>query len=473
MPIQFDPANLLADVVGSEHGISRREIGQSRTAAVQALKSFRGKWESGRYGFPDLPFQRPLLREAGQFAAGCAGRFDSICLVGIGGSALGAWALDCALRGPHPVQPCFSRANPRLVILDNVDPELVSAALDSMNPRRTLALVITKSGSTAETIATFLVVRAWLENSVGRRNLARHVAVVTEPGAGSKRGDLLEMAVRDGYRVFPIPENVGGRFSVLSAVGLLPAALIGVDIQRLCAGAREMTRPCWLEDPENNPALRAALLHRLLLERRGKSIQVAFSYSQRLWGLAFWFRQLWAESLGKRAVRDGVETGVGQTPIAALGVTDQHSQVQLYLEGPNDKVVTFWAVRRPKGSCAGVRIPRAFADLGSAGYLGGQTLGALLDAELEATAAALVRHQRPNCCFTLARLDAHHLGAFVQLLEFQVAFLGELMGIDAFNQPGVELGKRLTYALMGRAGFEPYREELDRYQQARRRALGR
>ncbi|MBI3698267.1 MAG: glucose-6-phosphate isomerase [Acidobacteria bacterium] len=459
--IQFDYANLLADLVGAEHGVSRAEIDQNRAAAARAVESFRKKSESGRYGFPHLPFQEKVIDEVRKFAAACKGRFDSICLVGIGGSALGAWALDCALRGPHPVQKEFGRMNPRLVILDNVDPAFLGAALDSMNPKRTLALAITKSGSTAESISTYLVVRAWLHKAVGAKNIARHVAMVTEPESPEgKVSDLLAMARRESCPAFYLPVNVGGRFSVLSPVGLLPAALAGIDIRKLCAGARDMTHLCWKTELDANPALLPALLHWLLLERRSKPIQVAFSYSNLLWGVAFWFRQLWAESLGKN--------GRGQTPVAALGVTDQHSQVQLYLDGPNDKVFTFWTA----GGARAMKIPRAFSDLASAGYLGGQAMGALFDAERRATAAALAQKQRPNCTFTLPRVDAYHVGAFLQLMEFEVAFMGELMGIDAFDQPGVELGKRLTYALMGRKGFDEYQRQFDDYEKLRRRALG-
>jgi glucose-6-phosphate isomerase len=463
--IQLDYSNLMANVVGVEHGLSRSEIETHDHTAAGAVAAFQKKSESGQYGFPHLPFQETVIRRVRNYAASVRGQFADICLIGIGGSALGAWALDCGLRGPHPVQAKFGRENPRLVILDNVDPALLDAALPTMNPKRTLALVVTKSGSTAETIAAFLLVRDWLVQGAGPKSPARQVVAITEPEVNGKANDLLEIARREGCQVFHIPKNVGGRFSVLSAVGLLPAALLGLDVRKLCAGAREMTHLCWKSDRSQNTALQAALLHWLMLERRGKAIQVAFSYSNWLWGTAFWFRQLWAESLGKRVSRNGRQVAVGQTPIAALGVTDQHSQVQLYLEGPNDKVFTVWAVGRHRA----LKIPRAFGDLGSAGYLGGKTLGALFDAERRATEAALARHQRPNCTFTLPRVDAYYLGAFLQMLEFEVAFMGELMGIDAFDQPGVELGKRLTYALMGRPGFDEYARQFQDYENLRRR----
>jgi glucose-6-phosphate isomerase len=194
---------------------------------------------------------------------------------------------------------------------------------------------------------------------------------------------------------------------------------------------------------------------------------VAFPYSNQLWGSAFWFRQLWAESLGKAKSRQGDEIHVGQTPVAALGATDQHSQVQLYVEGPNDKVFTFWAVERFADSG---KIPKAGLNLEAFDYLGGQTLAKLIDAERRSTAAALTEAGRPNCTFTLRKLDPEHLGAFLQLMEFQTAFLGELLGINAFDQEGVELGKKFTYGLMGRKGFESYRDRFQAYEQRRKSA---
>jgi glucose-6-phosphate isomerase len=375
-----------------------------------------------------------------------------VCLVGIGGSALGAWALDCGLRGPHPVQGRFSTKFPRLVILDNVDPRFVTQALDTMNPRRTLVVVVAKSGSTAETMGTFLIARDRLKT--------RRVAVVTTEG----KGDLFTLAQRESYATFYLPENVGGRFSVLSAVGLLPAALIGVNIRKLARGAAEMTHHCWQEDLHENLALRAAMYHYLIATRKNKGIQVAFPYSNQLWGTAFWFRQLWAESLGKARNRAGAEVHAGQTPVAALGTTDQHSQVQLYIEGPNDKVFTFWAV--DKFGEAG-RIPRDTLRLDSFDYLAGQSLEKLIRAERVSTAAALTKQARPNCTFTLQKVDEEHLGAFLQMMEFETAFMGELLDINAFNQEGVELGKKFTFGLMGRAGYEEYGKEFGAYEERR------
>ena len=446
MNIRFDDNNLLADRLGDAHGVSRAEIDSARSGALAGLKSFQSASDQGLYGVPHLPFQKDVLGEIGSYAAEVSGTYDTVCVVGIGGSALGAWALDCAIHGPHPVQ---SKHHPRLVILDNVDPFFTDAALASMNPKKSLVVVIAKSGSTAETVATTLIVRDWLTQALGNKASQRIVAVTSE-----SRGDLKKLATQENYRTFHLPENVGGRFSVLSAVGMVPAALTGIDIRKIAKGAATMTHLCWQPDLEQNVALRAAMMHYLIWTKRKKIIQVAFPYSNQLWGTAFWFRQLWAESLGKAKSRKGKTVNVGQTPVAALGTTDQHSQVQLYMEGPNDKVYTFWAVR--KYASEG-RIPKTPTGLESFDYLAGQSLAKLIDAERRSTATALTEQQRPNCTFTLDRVDEEHMGAFLQMMEFETAFIGELLNVNAFDQEGVELGKKFTFGLMGRKGYEEYK----------------
>jgi glucose-6-phosphate isomerase len=459
MPISFDDSNLRAAMVGEENGVTPAELREITPKAAEAVENFRTANQEGRYGFPDLVDDAATVKSILKYASSVKGSYDAICLIGIGGSALGAWALDCGLRGPHPVQPAFSTSNPRLVILDNVDPAFVTAALDSMKPKKTLAVVVAKSGSTAETVATFLIVRDWLLDALGKR-ASEHIAVVTS----ADRGDLKKLATAENYPTFHLPENVGGRFSVLSAVGLVPAALAGFDIRKLLRGAAKMNDVCWRRKLDENTALRAAALHYLVWTRKNKSIHVAFPYSNQLWGLAFWFRQLWAESLGKAKSRRGDTVHVGQTPVAALGTTDQHSQVQLYMEGPNDKVYTFWAVAKPSSEG---RIPKAKLGYDAFDYLAGQSLAKLIDAERRSTAAALTGNGRPNCTFTLGRVDEEHLGAFMQLMEFETAFMGELLDIDAFDQEGVELGKKFTFALMGRQGYDEYSSRFSDYEKKR------
>ncbi len=462
MRIQFDPTNLRAEMVGAEHGLTAEDLSGANGEALAALDGFRRGYEAGHYGFPDLPNDTALVKSILQYAKSVAGTYDTVCVLGIGGSALGGWALDCGMRGPHPVQGLHTPKRPRLVIIDNVDPDFVAAALASMNPKKTLVVPIAKSGSTPETVATFLIVREWLTKGMGRKAASR-IVVVTSEG----RGELKLMATTENYKTFHLPDSVGGRFSVLSAVGLVPAALIGLDVRKLLKGAAAMALSCWKTDLATNTALHAALYHWMVWTRRHKTIQVAFPYSNKLWGTAFWFRQLWAESLGKAKSRKGETVHAGQTPIAALGTTDQHSQVQLYMEGPNDKVYSFWAVGRYANQG---RIPRGKTGFESMDYLASQTLERLIDSERRATAAALTENGRPNCTYTLDKVDAEHLGAFFMLMEFQTAFMGELLDINAFDQEGVELGKKFTFALMGRKGFDGHEKRFKNYEAKRKAA---
>jgi len=458
MKISFDATNLLASVVGEAHGVTPGEWKEQERGAARVVENFRARVDRGEVGFPLLPLAKDTVGEILKYANKVRGRYDTVCLLGIGGSALGAWALDCALRGPHPVQKPFSSRHPRLIVLDNVDPCLLAAALEIMDPKKTLVLAVSKQGTTVETMAALLVVREWL----GKRASGRMVAITTP-----ERGELYALALRENWQTFSVPDNVGGRFSVLSAVGLVPAALLGLNIRKLLKGAAEMTELCWEADPERNPALRSALLHHVLWVKKNKSIHVAFAYSNRLWGTAFWFRQLWAESLGKARTREGELVQIGQTPLAALGATDQHSQLQLYVEGPNDKVFTFWAVEKHPQE---VRIPKTRPGLPAVDYLAGKTLASLLEVERLSTEASLTLAQRPNCVFRLARLDEEHLGGFLQLLEFQTAFMGELLGINAFDQPGVEQSKQFIYGLMGRPGYDASTERFQQYRRAREAA---
>jgi glucose-6-phosphate isomerase len=240
-------------------------------------------------------------------------------------------------------------------------------------------------------------------------------------------------------------------------------------VRKVLKGAARMNDDCWSDSLDTNTALKSALYHYMILTRKNKPIQVAFPYANRLWGMAFWFRQLWAESLGKAKSTSGAEIHVGQTPIAALGTTDQHSQVQLYMEGPNDKVFSFWAVAKFGES---VRVPKAKTGYEAFDYLAGQSLAKLIEAERRATAAALTDNFRPNCTYMFDKLDEEHLGAFMQMMEFQTAYMGELMNINAFDQEGVELGKKYTFALMGRKGYEEYAERFQAYESRRKEVAG-
>ncbi|MEJ2503779.1 MAG: glucose-6-phosphate isomerase [Gemmatimonadota bacterium] len=405
---------------------------------------------SGELGFYALADRSELEEQIRAFADGPGQAFENVVVLGIGGSALGTTALLHALRGPEWNQRTAEQRDhyPRLFVLDNVDPHSVAGLLDRIDIRRTLFNVISKSGTTAETMSQFLVVRDRLRQVLDDPDAARrHFVFTTDP----ERGVLRQIAADEGVVTLPIPRNVGGRFSVLSAVGLLPAAMVGIDIAGLLDGARAMVERCDTEILEANPAGLYAALQWLADTEAGAPIHVMMPYSDRLYSVADWFRQLWAESLGKRVSRTGEEVFTGPTPVKALGATDQHSQVQLYIEGPFDKTITFLAVEAREPD---LEIPSLYGDIEALGYLGGQTLGALLDAERRATAAALAERGRMNMTFTLPHIDEGAVGQLLMLLEIATVYAGGLYGVDPLDQPGVELGKRLTYGLMGRPGVE-------------------
>jgi glucose-6-phosphate isomerase len=407
------------------------------------MRRLRRELDAGRFGFDaildDRRSQSLSVREGRRLAR----QADVLVVNGIGGSALGPLAIQTALRPRR-----------RLIVLDNIDPEGVAASLASLDPRRTAVNAITKSGSTAETMANLLILLEWMERSLGPRHVRRWAAT-TDP----RKGDLLTIARRLGMPTLPIPENVGGRFSVLTPVGLLPAAFLGVDVMSMIEGARLMRRHCWSTPVEKNIGVIGAVILFLMATKKRRNIQVLMSYSDSLVHLVGWYCQLWAESLGKRLDRRGRLVETGQTPVAALGATDQHSQVQLYMEGPHDKIVTFLETRSFRKN---VRIPRLHKDISSTAYLGGKTLGELIQAECKATATALTAAGRPNLSYVLPTVSAHVLGQLFYLFEFQTALAGELYDVNAFDQPGVEAGKVATYALMGRAGFETRAIELER-----------
>jgi glucose-6-phosphate isomerase len=386
-------------------------------------------------------------------AADVRSRFDNFVVLGIGGSALGNVALQSALSHPyHNLLPREARGGPRLFVLDNVDPEMIGGAMDVLDLERTVFNVISKSGGTAEPASLYLAFRRALKERLGER-YREHIIATTDPTGG----DLRAEAEAEGYRTLPIPSNVGGRFSVLSAVGLLSAAACGIDVKELLAGAAYADGFCRRASAWENPAAMYAVLQ-YLSYRGGRRISVMMPYVYGLRDVADWYRQLWAESLGKRINRRGEVVHVGPTPSKALGPTDQHSQVQLYMEGPFDKVITFLFVDRYRRD---VPIPRAELESASTAYLGGHTLAELIQAEGKATALALAQAGRPNMALVLPEVNAFTVGQLLYTLAMATSISGELYNINAFDQPGVEAGKRATYALLGHPQYEDLRREIE------------
>lgn len=447
MTLRLDYSNMMI----SPGGIDQKTWSEASSQFAAARRGFDSLSSGDTVGFVDLPRNSALLDQVTRFAGLARGKYDDIVILGIGGSALGPIALRTALRpsGWNMLDDKARDGYPRLHVLDNVDPETIAALLGRLRLSRTLFIVTSKSGGTAETMAQFLIVH---ERLVAEKlDITKQMVFITDP----KQGALRPLADRLQVPALVIPANIGGRFSVLTPVGTLPAALIGVDVKALLSGAGEMAQRCAGAELASNPAGVYAILQWLADTKLRKAIVVFMPYSDPLRDFAAWFVQLWAESLGKKR-SDG--TSVGSTPLAALGATDQHAQVQLFMEGPADKTVTFVAVRE---RATDVKIPAAFSDVKELGYLAGHSLGELIDIEQRATAGALARRARPNMTIHLDRVDAAHIGQMMMFLEIATAFAGQLYGIDAFNQPGVELGKQFAYALLGRPGADDAKKEWD------------
>ena len=450
MSIRLDFSNMMAAAVGG--GVSEELWAGAAERFRAAHAAVAASHAEGVLGFLVRPDDARLHDAVRAYAGRVRGRYDDVVVLGIGGSALGPIALRTALRPPGwNALPAEERGGqPRLHVLDNVDPRTIAALLDGLALPRALFVVTSKSGGTAETMAQFLVVAGRLRDA--GLPAAEHVVFVTDP----EKGALRTLARAEGIPALDIPPNVGGRFSVLTPVGLLPAAVVGIDTGELLAGAADMRTRCAPARLAENPAGAFAVLQWLADTQLGKNTHVLMPYSDALRDMADWFVQLWAESLGKVG-RDG--EGVGPTPLAALGATDQHSQVQLFMEGPANKTVTFVAVAGP---ALDVTIPSLHGDVPELAYLGGHTLFELLDIERRATAGALARRGRPNMTLTLDAVDAWHLGGLFMLLELATVYAGELYGVNPLDQPGVELGKQFTYAMLGRADAGAARAEWER-----------
>jgi len=456
--ITLDYNNCMADAVGKEHGLAEADFDGIAAQAGEVGRLIAEQRNAGKLPYLDLPYKAHEAAKVREYAKAHAGEFDDVVVLGIGGSALGTIAVHAARKGlTYNLLPRDVRGGPRLFVVDNVDPAHVAAVLDLVDLSRTLVVVISKSGETAETMAQFLICRDLLRAQLGA-DYVGHMVVITD----REKGSLRPVTQREGetYQTFEVPDGVGGRFSVLSAVGLLPLAVVGVDIDRLLEGAAAMDQRCREADLRHNPAFMGGAIQ-YLYYLKGKPLSVMMPYSQALRDVADWYRQLWAESLGKIRTEDGREENVGPTPVKALGVTDQHSQVQLYREGPNDKVFTLIAV---ENFGRDVTIPPADNPDDSFSYLGGNTLGDLMDAERRATTWALTKSSRPNVTLALPEVNEHTVGQLLYLLEMQTSFTGEMLRINPYDQPGVEDGKHATFALMGRDGYQDLRDTIESQQ---------
>ncbi len=438
--LRYDFLNMMRPAVGSD-GVSPEELSALAGRLAEARTALKERRADKSLGFFDTPKTKPSRAEMERLLKNLPKEVDTLVVIGIGGSNLGAQALEAALIGTDT--PLRFRKPLRLVWAgDATDPQAVKDVLEGVNWKTTALNVISKSGDTIEPMSVFTLLAETLKKAVGKAEAAKRVIATTD----ARKGTLREIADREGYATLPVPGNVGGRFSVFTEVGAFPALAAGIDVDKLWKAAAAETELFFKTPPLKNPALLYAGLQHLLY-KKGKAISIFMPYAKRLALVGAWYRQLWAESLGKRTDRTRSTVNVGPTPVAAVGPADQHSQIQLYVEGPKDKVVTFLEVAKFDDD---FRLPTPHPDIEGVAYFGGLSMSEIVRAERAATAEALTASRRPNGTFLLPDLSAASVGAFLQMMMCATAAAGELYNIDAFDQPGVEAGKQAMYRMLGR-----------------------
>ena len=452
--IRFDYNNMMSTYVGKEQGITDNELSAIKPLAKQAHAFVKENRGTGMMGWTELAYnQKDIVADIQATAKIVRRNADAFVVLGIGGSALGPMAVFqalCHLR--HNELKKSKRKAPKFYVEDNVDPERMASLFDILDLDKTVFNVITKSGSTSETMSQYLIIMNMLKEKYGDK-ANEHIIATTD----AKNGNLIKIAKKEKLKTFYIPDGVGGRFSEICPVGLFPAAVLGIDIKEILKGCAQMDKLCRKADFATNPALVAAALQYIAIGK-GKNISVMMPYADSLKLMADWYCQLWGESLGKAVNNKGEKVNVGQTPVKALGVTDQHSQVQLYTEGPFDKVTTFIGVDKYR---AEVTIPGGAEDFPNVSFLSGHTMNELITCEMIATEYALTKNNRLNNIIMLPEVNANTIGQLMFFFMLETAYIGAMFDINTFNQPGVEEGKNATYALLGRAGYEEKANELN------------
>ena len=431
-------------------GVSKENLKSGISMAItnsvrqKNIKNIYSHKSSDMLDWLDLPdMKEELIAKIENYASLVCKKFKHFIVFGIGGSALGIKMLKNTF-----VDSIHKNVDTKVEVIDNIDSDYMLTLLDNLKLKKTMFNVITKSGSTSETLAQMMIVIEKMKKA--KIDYTKHICVTT-----TKDNALYNWAVSQGMTVFEIPLGVGGRFSVLSPVGLLPAAVMGINIRGLLKGARKSklnSEKCELE----NLAYTTAYINYSYLNK-GLTNLVVMPYSDRLALVPDFFAQLWAESLGKKFNRDGEVVYSGQTPIKTLGVTDQHSQLQLYSEGIKDKLIMFITVEKPD------RDEKITLDLDFAKHLKGTSIKTLLDYECDSTAYSLTTLDRPNYTISLKNICEETIGELIFFMEMMTAFMGEMLNVNTYDQPGVELSKIYTKACLKMKGYEEAGVSIKKY----------
>lgn len=466
--IKFDFNSMFSHSIGKAHGVSESdldamsaEIGKAHAHLRRIIGNKDNRVSLG-LEWAELPFQdKKAVIRIQKLGDQIARKYGNVIFLGIGGSYLGLKAAQDALCPPYYNEfDTVRRGRPKIYFEgNNLDPYTLSVLLKNLDPKKTFVIVISKSGETTETKAAFAVVEQWLKKAVGK-NYGRQVFAITDPKSGTLRERVEAKQKQDSlsFKDLPLLKGVGGRYSEFN-MGLLHLAIIGVKIDEVLKGARSMAKKCSGKNLFKNPACMYAALHTVLYKKKNKPITILMPFAEGLKSTADWYCQLLAESTGKKYSRkiavnaDGIEewlmdknkaVNVGRTPVATRGTNDLHSVQQNNIEGRNDKTVTF------------IRVERFKSDLkvtGTGDFLSGKYYSRLLLLAQEATEWALVRESRPNCTIIMAELNAFSWGELIFFFEMATAFEGELLNINAFDQPGVEGYKNYMYYKLRKPGL--------------------
>ena len=445
MSIVLDYAEMLATnlkVNGIEPERLKTDLAQKFQLTHDAIKAVS---ISNGLGFLDLDSTRNTLDHIEALAEKYRKRFRAVVVVGIGGSSLGVQALCQALLGESwNLRDDKSRRHcPKVYFLDNLDPVSVHELLELIDIESTFFNVVSKSGSTAETLALYAIIENRVREEMGSDEASKHFLFTTDPSIGTLRS----MAEDKGIVSLKVPPEVGGRFSVLSPASLFLGALVGLDVRRIIKGATAAKEQCRTPILEKNKAgMVSMLLHTVDVEQ-GRNVHVLMPYCDRLHKFSLWFQQLWSESLGKERNSLGELVNSGPTLLTAQGARDQHSQLQLFAEGPENKVIFFLTLREYGSD---MKIPVKTSDPDLFQCFSERGIGELLNLEHRATAESLRRKGRPTMTLELEDLDEEVMGELLMLFMMATVYAGDLYQVDALDQPGVELAKRLTFELLDR-----------------------
>jgi len=448
--IEMDITGVLSRTIG-EHGIEEKDLYDTS----MRLDDFKKKVYKSPYPFMDFGLLKSHIGEIKKIADSVKRfKIKNLVILGIGGSSLGTETIFHALLHPfHNLDTKNRKGKPTYFILDNIDPQKINKDLEIVEKDRdkTLLIVISKSGETPETMSQFMLFKEVLRST---KNYTERIVVITD----SKKGMLREIVKKEGYPSLSVPEGIGGRFSVLTPVGLFPSSVMGIDIEEMLKGAEDMYGYIKKTPYRKNMAvILAAILY--LMDIQGKKMHVMMPYCERLSAFSDWFRQLEAESLGK--------AGNGPTPIKSIGVTDQHSQLQLYIDGPKDKCITFLYHGGEKRG-----IPDSIPYITDLEYLAGKDMKDLFYAEFLGTRRSLIEARTPSLTITVHEINEYTLGAMFFLYEMVIALMGHIYNINAFDQPGVELGKIYTKAVMGKKGLEKQKKTIEKDLTTKKHLIG-